>query len=146
MSEFPIVQASIRDLGPLRRLEQDCFGEDAWPMLDFIGVLLLPGFIRLKAVDSEKMVGFVACDSRKGREISWILTIGVAAEYRRRGVGRELLHAAERLAVTPSMRLSVRRGNVSAQELYATEGYHQVDVWQKYYLGGEDALVLEKRL
>lgn len=144
--DYSIFEAGWRDLKELKRLEHECFGEDAWPLIDLIGVLLLPGFIRLKAVEEAKMVGFVACDSRKGREVSWILTIGVKGTHQRQGIGRALLHEAERLSVTPSMRLSVRKSNIAAQNLYASEGYSQVEVWEKYYIGGEDALVLEKRL
>ena len=52
--------ATWRDLGELRTVEHECFGDDAWPLWDLVGVLTFPGVVRLKAVMSEKMFGFVA--------------------------------------------------------------------------------------
>jgi len=42
--------------------------------------------------------------------------------------------------------LSVRRSNLGAQTLYFERGYTHIEVWERYYEGGEDAFVLEKRL
>ena len=66
---YQILSAGWRDLGSLRRLEKICFPEDAWPLLDLIGVLSLPNVVRLKAVKlvdsaAETMIGFIAGDRR----------------------------------------------------------------------------------
>ena len=55
-----IQTASLLDLGALRRLERACFEKDAWPLLDLVAVLTWPEVVRLKAVDSGEMIGFVA--------------------------------------------------------------------------------------
>ena len=44
------------------------------------------------------------------------------------------------------MRLSARASNREALRLYQARGYEQIDVWPKYYVGGEDAVVMEKVL
>ena len=145
-SDFEIIEANLRDLGDLRRLERACFELDAWPLFDLIAVLSFPGIIRLKAVAEGKMAGFVATDLRRGQDLAWIVTIGVMPEFSRKGIARELLHACEARLKVKAIRLSVRRSNQPAIELYQGEGYTQVDVWGNYYIGGEDALILEKKI
>jgi ribosomal protein S18 acetylase RimI-like enzyme len=140
-----IETASWRDLNGLRQLERICFDRDAWPLLDLIAVLTLPGIIRLKATISEQMVGFIAGEVRASEGIGWITTLGVLPEFRRQGIAQALLVACERNIAASCLRLSVRRSNIAAQELYRRAGYSQVDVWRRYYSEGEDALVLEKR-
>ncbi len=141
-----IETASIRDLAALRRLEHACFEKDAWPLLDLIAVLTWPDVIKLKAVEDDEMVGFVAGDPRPSEGASWIATIGVDPRYQRRGIGRALLHACEERITLPRVKLTVRMSNQAAISLYEKEGYRSVDIWKKYYNDGEDGLVMEKVL
>jgi ribosomal protein S18 acetylase RimI-like enzyme len=141
-----IIPASIRDLGALRHLEHVCFERDAWPIFDLIAVLTFPDIIRLKAIEDGQMIGFVAGDPRRSEGFSWIATIGVLPEYRRKGVARKLLRTCERQLTTPRVRLSVRTTNNGAITLYEQEGYRTIDIWRHYYDDGEDALVMEKAL
>lgn len=141
---FSVVPAKLKDLGALQRLEKECFAQDAWTILDLIGVLTLPDTIRLKAVAGDEMIGFVAGDIRRNEKVGWITTIAVSPKYRQQGVGMALLSICEDQLPFPNIRLSVRRSNLSAIRLYQRFGYVPVDVWQKYYSGGEDALVYEK--
>jgi ribosomal-protein-alanine N-acetyltransferase len=139
-----ILPANLRDLGPLRHIEQACFPKDAWPLLDLLAVLTWPDVIRLKAMEDGKMVGFVAGDPRRSEQLAWIATIGVLPEYQRRGIGRKLLRACEARLEIPRIRLCVRASNVGAIEMYRAEGYIPFDTWKKYYDDGESALVMEK--
>jgi ribosomal protein S18 acetylase RimI-like enzyme len=139
-----ILPASLRDMNALRKLEHACFNQDAWSLFDLIAVLTFPDVVRLKASLDGLMVGFVAGDPRPSKGFSWIATIGVLPEYRRRGIGRALLRACEREIPTPRIRLSVRIENGPAIRLYEREGYQRVDVWREYYHDGGDALVMEK--
>lgn len=143
---FAIEPASLRDLGELRRLEKECFDQDSWPLIDLMGVLSLPGIVRFKAVVEDRMVGFIAGEPHPAEGIGWITTLGVLPPYRRRGIARALLAACEARIGMPRVRLSVRRSNLPAILLYEGNGYRQVEVWERYYSGGEDALVLEKLL
>ena len=72
-----IQNATLRDLGALRRLEQACFGKDAWPLLDLMAVLTWPDVIKLKVVENGEMIAFAACDPRPSEHASWIATLGV---------------------------------------------------------------------
>jgi ribosomal protein S18 acetylase RimI-like enzyme len=140
-----IVAASVLDLNALNKLEHACFDKDAWPMLDLIAVLTFPDIVRLKAVEDGHMIGFVAGDMHNPDGLGWIATIGIDPQYRRRGYGRELLHACEAKLRSPRIRLSVRASNDGAIRLYEQEGYRRVDVWQGYYNDGEAAIVMEKQ-
>ena len=145
-ASFEIRRARWQDLNDLRRLEETCFGEDAWPLWDLIAVLTMPKIVRLKAVVEEnKMVGFIAGDPHPRDGVGWIATLGVLPEYRRLGIAAALLEQCEQELNLPNVRLSVRRSNEPALALYRKFGYQMVDVWRAYYHSGEDALVLEKR-
>ncbi|MFL7870847.1 MAG: GNAT family N-acetyltransferase [Anaerolineales bacterium] len=139
-----IIPATIRDLNALRKLERICFERDSWPLFDLIAVLTFPDVVRLKAVENNRMVGFVAGDPRPSQGFSWIATIAVLPEYRRNGIGRSLLHACEAQLKTPRLRLSVRASNQAAITLYEQEDYRTMDIWKAYYNDGENAIVMEK--
>ena len=139
-----IVSASLRDLNALRQLERICFEKDSWPLFDLIAVLTFPDVVRLKAIENDRMVGFVAGDPRPSQGFSWIATIAVLPGFRRKGLGRSLLHACEMQLKTPRLRLSVRASNQAAITLYEQEDYRAVDIWKAYYNDGENAIVMEK--
>jgi len=141
---YEIIPATLRDLKQLRHLEKVCFPADAWAMLDLFAVLTFPNIVRLKAVDNDEMIGFVAGDPRPSKGFSWIATIGVLPRYRRQGIGRALLHRCEEQLPTTRVRLSVRISNERAIQLYRQEGYQTVNIWESYYDDGTDAVVMEK--
>ncbi len=141
-----IVKASILDLASLARLEKESFGKDAWSLFDLIAVLTFPDVVRLKAVEGERMIGFVGGDPRRSENWGWVATIAVDPQYRRRGVGRALLRACERNLGVRLSRLTVRVSNHAAIALYQQEGYAVADIWKAYYEDGEDGMVMEKIL
>jgi ribosomal protein S18 acetylase RimI-like enzyme len=143
---FEIVKASWHDLNELRKLEQICFGEDSWPLWDLIAVLTMPNIIRLKAMVGDRMAGFIAGDPQPREGIGWIATLGVLPAFRRRGIAAALLSACEHQMALPRIRLSVRKDNETAINLYRNAGYEMIDMWRAYYNSGQDALVFEKRI
>lgn len=145
-SEIEILPANLRDLSAIRELEQVSFALDAWPLIEMIGVLSLPSIERWKAVADGELIGFIAADIRRRQGIAWIAMIAVHPDHRGRGIGARLMQTVEKRVDMPRMRLSVRAGNTTALGLYASRGYEQVDVWPRYYVGGEDAIVMEKVL
>jgi len=142
---FLIEPATWRDLKSLEKLEKICFGEDAWPMLELLGVLVFPGVVRLRATVNGEMVGFIAGDPRRVDMTGWIMTLGVLPAWRRHGIAEALLSECEQKMKMPAVKLTVRRGNEPAIALYQKLGYTQTDIWSRYYQSGEDGLVLEKK-
>jgi ribosomal protein S18 acetylase RimI-like enzyme len=143
---FVIDQANLNDLGGMRTIEQACFPLDAWPLLELIGALSLPGLVRLKATIEGKMVGFAGGAIKRLKNEGWITTLAVLPEYRRLRIATALLDECERAMAMPRVRLSVRKSNLGAQRLYLERGYSLVELWEKYYEGGEDGLVFEKNI
>ncbi|MEE9215929.1 MAG: GNAT family N-acetyltransferase [Anaerolineales bacterium] len=143
-SEVNIQPATWRDLRPIVALEKVCFGRDSWPWPEILAALTFPGTIRLKAELEGQMVGFAIGDRRGRRDLGWVASVGVHPDYRRRGLGRQLLAACEQGLETHRVRLSLRKSNEAALELYLQAGYSHVDRWPKYYRDGEDALVMER--
>ena len=141
-----IVTASILDLNALRKLGNESFQKDAWPLFDLIAVLTFPEVIRLKAVEDGQMTGFIAGDPRPRDGWGWIATIAVDPRYRRRGIGRALLRACEERLGVPRSRLTVRISNQAAIAMYEKEGYTTTEIWNGYYNDGEDGMVMEKNL
>jgi ribosomal protein S18 acetylase RimI-like enzyme len=78
-----------------------------------------------------------------------IYSIGVAARFRRRGLARSLVAAAEKDAVRrgrKAMRLEVRADDRGTIALYESSGYRRIGRAPGYYNGRVDALRLEKAL
>ena len=144
--EYKLSPAGLSDLNPLRAIEKACFPLDAWPLLELLSVLILPNLVKIKAEVGEKMVGFVGGDARRFEGVGWITTLGVLPQYQRMGIATALLDQCEQQMGMSVVKLTVRRSNLSAQTLYYGRGYQQIDVWKGYYEGGEDGLVLQKKL
>ncbi len=143
-SAVQLLPASWRDLGTVRVLEKLCFPLDAWPLLDMIGVLSMPGVERFKAHLNDELVGFVAGDVRRYQHTGWIATICVHPDYQGHGIGQQLLAHCEQAMGMPRVRLSVRSSNETAIAMYHNNGYSRVGRWPRYYKGGEDGIVMEK--
>lgn len=144
VGQTKIISATWRDLNELRKLETICFQQDAWPLIDLVGVLSFNGILRFKAVLDESMIGFVAGEQSKEAGVGWIATFAVLPEFRRRGIGSALLDRCEAALKAKRIRLTVRTGNTAAIQLYKNSGYQTVGLWPNYYRSGEDAVVFEK--
>ena len=83
---------------------------------------------------------------RLGDELH-IANIAVSPGFRRRGLGRRLLHHVLARAARKGMRsatLEVRSGNQAARALYASFGFEVVGKRKRYYSNnGEDALLMQ---
>ncbi len=78
-----------------------------------------------------------------------VTAVGVAPEYRRRGLARLLMHELERSLIARgvgSIKLEVRASNVPAQQLYEQLGYIVTQRMGKYYSNGDDGYSMVKSL
>lgn len=142
--EAVLREAGLHDFFKLKRLEKLCFGEDAWPWIDILAALVFPQTIRLVIEIEQELAGFVIGDRRRSQKLGWIASIAVHPDHRRRGFGTRLLLACEKELDMTRVRLSLRRSNMAALQLYEQLGYKEIDRWPKYYHNGEDAIVMEK--
>jgi N-alpha-acetyltransferase 10/11 len=143
---FEIKPASWIDLFAVQEIERICFQEDAWPLIELMGALTWPGVVRLKAANGHQMAAFIAGDVRRSEQTGWILTVGVLPAFRRLGLASQLMQACEQHMQMPQVKLSVRRSNQPAIQLYQKLGYDEVDVWKNYYHNGEDGIVMAKKI
>lgn len=143
---FAIETSGLTDLLQVWRLNRACFPKDAYDLITLFNMSVMPGLSRLKAVADGRIVGYVAGEIIKREGCGWIITIGVHPQYAGRGIGTALLLASERSLNASSVRLTVRRSNLRAIQLYERCGYKWVNTYRRYYHDGEDGLVMEKRL
>jgi ribosomal-protein-alanine N-acetyltransferase len=115
----------------------------AWDAAAFAALLALPGRCALIATAADEPAGLaligIAADEAE------LLTLAVLPGFRRRGIGRALVAAAcARASASGATRLFLEVGeaNAPARRLYAGFGFRAVGRRQRYYPGGEDALVL----
>lgn len=138
-------EASEADLPGIYRLEQLCFGREAYPPSYLALLVRLPG-VFLVAVLKGRIVGYVSALLRR-RRVGHIVSICVDPRHRGRGLARRLVELAEdRLASMGAMafRLEVRISNAPAIRLYSSLGYRPLFFIPRYYPGGEPALLMAK--
>jgi ribosomal-protein-alanine N-acetyltransferase len=78
------------------------------------------------------------------------VSIAVLKEYRRRGIGSKLLEetirASREFYDAEAIYLEVRVSNKPAISLYEKFGFKKARIIRGYYMDGEDAYVMVKRL
>jgi ribosomal protein S18 acetylase RimI-like enzyme len=143
---FAIANSGLLDVFQVWRLNRACFPKDAYDLFTLFNMSVMPGIARLKAVTDDRIVGYVAGEINKRENCGWIITIGVHPQHAGRGIGTALLLAGEQSLNMPCVKLTVRRSNQRAIQLYERCGYIWVNTYRRYYHDGEDGLVMEKRL
>jgi len=98
-----------------------------------------------------QIAGFCVVDWKleSGRKVGHFITIDVAPELRRNGLGRLLMRAGEADSTGMgciAMTLEVATNNGGARAFYEHLGYQSVGRIPGYYADGTDALVMRKPL
>ncbi len=142
--------ASAADLEALLALENSSFSGDRLSRRSLRHLLRGRHSRCLVAQDGDgPLLGYILLLFRRGSSLARIYSLAVAEEARGRGVGSQLLHAAEQAAVAHKclfVRLEVRVDNQAALALYRSRGYVLFDREENYYDDGATALRLEKAL
>jgi ribosomal-protein-alanine N-acetyltransferase len=148
--EPQIRDATDRDLPRIVEIERLAFSAP-WSLNSFQRELTLP-FSRLTVStaggrNSASISGFL-CRWIVADECH-VLNIAVHPDFRRAGIGAELLGVAiaeARAKEAKIITLEVRRSNLPARCLYRKYGFEERRLRKHYYGPGEDAIVMELRL
>lgn len=141
--------AGVADIPALLRLEAGAFGGDRLTRRSFHHLLTRAHAFCLVAEQDAAVAGYALVLLRRGTSLARLYSFAVAPARQGAGVGRTLLHAAEREAVARHalvMRLEVRPDNSAAIALYRAAGYRQFGRHMDYYEDHAEALRFEKRL
>ncbi len=147
MNAVQIERATWRDVRALVNLDRRSFKPiDAYAWYELLNLCIWPGLISLKAIQDDRIVGFIAGDPRRQEGHTIVVTLAVDPGYQRRGIGERLMREVEARSALPRLQLMVRKSNLPALHLYRKLNYAIVETWPRYYEDGEDAYVMEKKL
>lgn len=141
--------ALIADVAAMVALEESSFSTDRMARRHFLRFLRGQGSAVLVAEVDDRFAGYVLVLFRANTKSARIYSVAVSPTARGRGVGEQLVQAAEAAARARHrqlMRLEVRPDNQAAIRLYERQGYRQFGHFPAFYEDGTDALRLEKRL
>ncbi len=143
--------AGLEDLEELLALEQACFQGDRISRRQFRYLLTRGNARTLVATDPHTpgLLGYVMVLFSRGTSLARLYSIAVSASARGRGVGRNLVEAAENAArdnTCADLRLEVRRDNTASLALFRQMGYREFGTIEDYYEDHMGALRLQKSL
>jgi ribosomal-protein-alanine N-acetyltransferase len=135
------------DFDALYALDRICYPRGiAYSRPDLRWFLAQPGALCVVVESEGALAGFLIAD-REGA-VAHIITIDVAPEQRRRGVGTLMIEEIERrllaLGVT-EINLETATDNEAGTAFWRRHGYRAVGVLPGYYLGEHDAFAMQKR-
>lgn len=131
----------------LAELHEAAFPAEPWNEAALAGLLAMPGAFALVATQDGTPAGLVL--ARVAADEAEIITLGVAPQARRRGIGRQLATAAAARAAergATRLFLEVAAANAAARRLYDTLGFQEIGRRPRYYPDGADAVVLARPL
>ena len=134
---------TLSDLDPILQIELQAFPKSAYDWPTFLNLhFLYPKTFLVDvapALDWKKdqILGYIIFT-----EEGHIISIAVDPQYRRKGIGKELLRQTMDVSHPKKVWAEVRRSNQGAQAFYAQMGFRVTGV-VPYYYGSEDALIVE---
>ena len=143
-------RATANDLERILALEKSVFANDAWSLAAMQSELESPFTHYLVALDGERLAGYAGLSAVPATFSADVQTIAVAPEFRRQGLGRQLvaeLMTAARRRGAEQVLLEVRADNPAARALYESFGFEQIDLRRGYYQpDGVDAVVMRTEI
>lgn len=148
MTDVAIRSYEIRDFATLYRLDQKCFlpgiAYSKWSLQYFLNLREADCLV---AEEGKQIVGFIL--AAENPPLAHIITLDVAAEKRRAGLGSALLAEMEknfRQREVRTVLLETAVDNESGIAFWQRHGYRTEAVLKRYYLGRIDAYEMRKRL
>lgn len=134
------------DVAAMARLEESCFGADAWSQASLQQTLGPGTGCWVRVVDVDGGCGGYVLGLPRG-DVLDLARVAVAASARGQGLGTELVEALVAYAWQAGFArvlLEVGERNDPARRLYDRLGFAEIDRRSGYYADGEDALVLQR--
>lgn len=148
MAGVKIRQYEARDFGALYKLDQACFPPGiSYSKFSLQYFISLPGADCMVAEDGKATAGFILAETHP--PLAHIITLDVAASYRRAGLGSQLLAEMEKhfwYKEVKSVLLETAVDNESGIAFWQHHGYRTEAVLKRYYLGRVDAFEMRKKL
>lgn len=146
MLHFSIRPATSKDLPSILKIEKDCFVAP-WNEKEILYELNENPVSHVFVGElGETIIGYydywITFDS------ATIAQIAVLPEFRRKGYGAAMLKEIIddcKVARVLSITLEVRKNNISAKNLYKSQGFEQILIKEKYYSNGDDAVYMVRK-
>ena len=135
------------DLVSIHSLEISIYPDDSWSLEQFKEEFGGKSRQYLVAEYEGAVVGYAGV--MQAGDVTDILTLTVASDFRRRGIAREFLKRMvdwSRNQGVEAMMLEMRVGNVEAEPLYFENGFRKITERTNYYGPGLTAVVMRKEL
>lgn len=142
--------ARVRDARRLAEMSRDLVEHGlswSWTPIRIHKKICCPDNVVLVGRHHQQPIGFAIMyfDIEEAR----LNLLAVAKDYRRRGIGRQLVEWLEQSAVVAGVSvvyLEVRAGHLGTQQFYQQLGYRRVEFLPGYYCGRESALRMARDL
>ena len=135
------------DLVPAFSIEKNAYGKEAWTMAQLKEEFAGKDRMYVVGEFGGELIAYAGVVNLAG--IADVLTLTVADEHRRKGIGRELLRRLidwSRTQKCEAIMLEVRVGNIDAIPLYESFGFIEISRRKDYYGPGKTAIVMRKEL
>lgn len=146
LNEIVICPAEVKHIDEVYAIEQKSF-PDPWSKESFISELFIPYSKFYVAIKDSTLVGYTIIRYMHGT--GHILNLATHPDFRHKGIGKKMLQYlidTSKETKIESLFLEVRDSNIIAQKLYLSFGFKIYAVKKKYYINGENALLMSKIL
>jgi len=144
-----IRSATLRDIDALVDIENACFESDRLSRRSLRYLLTKANAVTLVAEHQGRVCGDAVILFNSGTSLARLYSIAIHPDYRKLGIGAQLVKAAEESALEGEcayMRLEVRKDNAASIGMFRKLGYREFGVQADYYEDHMDALRFEKQL
>ncbi|MFQ6011042.1 MAG: GNAT family N-acetyltransferase [Nitrososphaerales archaeon] len=143
------ISIEVQDIEELYEIELECFGKDAFPLLEYQRLLYSSESIPIKAAVEGKIIGFVIGVYERSIEICTVVTLNIKPGFRKQGIGFELMKSLEDRLGTMKCKeiiLQTRVNNTAGLNLFDKLGFRITRRLLNYYPNGIDGFEMKKSI
>ena len=144
-----IRQALFEDLDAIMKIENACFGSDAFSRHQMAYLIIRSKGVFLVAGHNDEIAGYMSFIISGRHNTGRIYSIAVSPSHRGAGTADILMDKSIEYALESELKaifLEVRTDNTAAIQLYKKKGFTMHSIKQKYYSDGAPAYSMVLRL